>query len=290
MSEIENLKLATEKLTELPTLPTVVAKITTLMQNPRTSASEVGQAITTDQSLTSKTLKLVNSAFYGFPGRINTITHAIVILGFTTVKNIVLTASIFDAFGKNAKGEGFNMEDFWLHSIATGAIAKVLAERRHFKYSEEAFIGGILHDIGKVVLNQYATEDFSRILQYQKKHNCLISEAEKAIIHVTHEEVGRWLAQRWNLPRDLALVIQYHSNPKLSKQYQELVAIVHIADIFARALGVGSGGDDKIPVVKDESWDLLQMDKIDLGKFLSRIDSEVDKASVFLQVIDEIAA
>ena len=134
-SRVEDLKHVIENLAEIPTLPMVVTKITMLMQNPRTSAGEVGQAITTDQSLTSKTLKLVNSAFYGFPGRINTITHAIVILGFTTVKNIVLTASIFDAIGKKGKARGFDINAFWLHSIATGAVAKVIAEQLKSKYT-----------------------------------------------------------------------------------------------------------------------------------------------------------
>src|SRR5512147_1110671 len=99
ISPKEKLKAVTDKITSLPTLPKVITEITTLMQNPRTSAEEVGRAITMDQALASKVLRLVNSAFYGFPGRINTITHAIVILGFNTVKNIVLTASVFDKLG-----------------------------------------------------------------------------------------------------------------------------------------------------------------------------------------------
>ena len=201
-----DLKELTEKLSDLPTLPNVVTKITMLMQNPRTSANEVGQAITTDQSLTSKTLKLVNSAFYGFPGRINTITHAIVILGFTTVKNVVLTASIFNAIGKNSASEDFDLEAFWLHSVSTGAIAKVLAEFQKSKYVEEAFIGGLLHDLGKVVINHCAREEFQRVLEYRNKQKCLIKQAEEAILRVNHQEIGSWESIPAVLPGEYAVL------------------------------------------------------------------------------------
>src|SRR3989339_1068728 len=143
MNEIstrDKLRLITEKVTGLPTLPRVIQEITNLMQNPRTSAEEVGRAITMDQSLASKVLRLVNSAFYGFPGRINTITHAIVILGFNTVKNIVLTASIFEKLGGRGGSQSFDLEKFWLHSIGTGVVGREIARKINFRFQEEVFI------------------------------------------------------------------------------------------------------------------------------------------------------
>jgi len=282
-SKVENLKIISQKLGDLPTLPTVITKISMLMQNPRTSANEVGEAITTDQSLTSKTLKLVNSAFYGFPGRINTITHAIVILGFTTVKNIVLTASIFSALGKKGDISGFDIKTFWLHSISTGAAAKVISEHLKSKYTEEAFIGGLLHDLGKVVLSHCAKDEFRNVIKYREDHNCLLVEAEKAVLNVTHQEMGGWVAERWNLPKDLAATIQYHHAPRLAGLYEETASIVHLADIICRALGSGSGGDNRIPVVADYVWDKLKIDRVDFQKLLSSVEDEIDKASVFLQ-------
>ncbi|MDO5576258.1 MAG: HDOD domain-containing protein, partial [Fibrobacter sp.] len=128
-------------ISSLPTLPTVLESITSLLESPKTSAEEVGKAITTDQVLTSKVLKLVNSAFYGFPGRISTVTHAMVILGFSTVKNIVLTASIFEAFkGDTTTASDFNLEQFWIHSIACGATSRALARIMGSKETEECFI------------------------------------------------------------------------------------------------------------------------------------------------------
>ncbi len=116
--------------------------ITRLMQDPRTSAEELGRAIATDPALVSKVLKLVNSAFYGFPGRISTITQAIVILGFSTIRNVVLTTSVLKVFG-NAKSRGFDVESFWEHSLLTGAIAKSLALEKDMPFTEETFIAGL---------------------------------------------------------------------------------------------------------------------------------------------------
>ena len=115
-------------LSSIPTLPSIIVQITSLLQSPKTSAEELGRAIASDQALAAKVLKLVNSAFYGFPGRISTITHAIVILGFSTIKNVVLTASILDIFKKKSDNiTDFDIEQFWMHSIACGAAAKSIA-------------------------------------------------------------------------------------------------------------------------------------------------------------------
>jgi len=274
----------TEKLTQIPTLPTVVTKITLLMQNPRTSASEVGQAITTDQSLTTKTLKLVNSAFYGFPGRINTITHAIVILGFSTVKNIVLTASILDSLGgkKNKAALQFDVEAFWKHSVGSGAIAKVLADTLLPGSREEAFIAGLLHDLGKVVLSTFASEDYKAVLDYRDRENVLLREAERKVLGFTHSEVGLWLAEKWSLPRDLRAVVEYHHNPGLANPYEKLTSIVHLADILSRALGA-NGGDDCIPQISDYVWEKLHLESMNWPDLLKKCEIEIDKASVFLE-------
>lgn len=282
----EQFRQITEKLTQIPTLPTVVTKITQLMQNPRTSASEVGQAITTDQSLTTKTLKLVNSAFYGFPGRINTVTHAIVILGFSTVKNIVLTASIFEAIGgkKAGRSASFDVEAFWKHSVSTGAIAKILADTMLPASREEAFIAGLLHDLGKVILNHYALEDYAAVLEYRDREKVLLKDAERKVLRFTHADVGVWLAEKWNLPKELRTVMQYHHAPNLATPFDKLTCIVHLADILSRALGT-NGGDNKIPIISEFAWEKLRIDQVQWPDLLARCEEEVERASVFLEAI-----
>ncbi|MFH0920474.1 MAG: HDOD domain-containing protein [Fibrobacterota bacterium] len=285
ISTREKLKLVTEKVTGLPTLPKVIQEITNLMQNPRTSAEEVGRAITMDQALASKVLRLVNSAFYGFPGRINTITHAIVILGFNTVKNIVLTASVFDKLGGLGRKEGFDLEKFWLHSIATGVIAKEIAKKINFRYYEESFLAGLLHDIGKIILIRFLPEEFDKVAAVQRDEQCLFLEAEKKAIDLTHNEIGNWLAQRWNLPEDLRAAILYHHAPMLANQHKNMIYAVHTADALARALCIGSGGDNKMPTLHPEVWEELKFSRQLLDKIYKDIETELDKAAVFFQIM-----
>jgi len=285
MQESQNLRLITEKITGLPTLPTVITKLTMLLQDPHTSAEEVGKAITNDQALASKVLKLVNSAFYGFPGRINTITHAIVILGFGTVKNIVLTASIFDSFGGKSESGAFDVEKFWLHSISVGAAAKTIAQNIHFKSQEECFLGGLLHDMGKIILCQYMKKETAQIVMTVTKKNCLFIEAEKDVLGATHVELGGWLATKWNLPKDLQSAIELHHHPHAAKEHPVITSVVHLADILVRALGIGSGGDKKIPFLNPDAWAKLNLKEQQLPKLLSEIEEEVEKAKIFLSIM-----
>lgn len=276
---------AAANISTIPTLPTVISRITSLLQNPQTSADEIGKAITTDQALASKVLKLVNSAFYGFPGRISTITHAVVILGFSTVKNIVLTASIFDAFKKDNDSEAaFDMEKFWHHSIACGAASQTIAKKMGLKSGEECFIAGLIHDLGKVILCQYMPDQFGKIVKHASENNCLFYDSEKALFCNTHQEVGGHLAEKWNLPADLQNTVKFHHHPSNRRVHFEMTSVVHAADILVRAMGYGNGGDNRLPVIDEDVWNYLKLSKQTLPSLLEEIDQEVEKATIFLQV------
>lgn len=274
-----------QDITTIPTLPTVIEQLTLLLQNPKTSAEEVGRAITTDQALASKVLKLVNSAFYGFPGRISTITHAIVILGFSTVKNVVLTASIFDAFKNKGDGVGgFDLEDFWNHSIACGAASLSVAKQVGSGEKEECFIAGLIHDLGKLIMCQYLPGEFSQALEHCVKHDQLLYESERVLFDSTHDQVGGFLAERWNLPQNLQNAVKYHHNPSPLRDHYLTTAIVHCADVLIRALDYGNGGDTKIPALSEQVWRSLGLDNMNLENVLESIHNEVEKASVFIQL------
>ncbi|MFW5784832.1 MAG: HDOD domain-containing protein [Chitinispirillaceae bacterium] len=280
-----SLKQRLQSINTLPTLPSVIVKITELLQNPSTSAEEVGRAIKTDQALTSKVLKLVNSAFYGFPGKIGTITHAIVILGFSTVKNIVLTASILDAFKKDSSNDNdFNPEDFWIHSVACGAAAQCIARTIGSDEKEECFIGGLIHDIGKIILCTYMPEEFLRTIHKSGIEKKLFFQSEKELFDVTHQEIGSELARLWHLPPHLNNAIAYHHNPSTRREGYKLTAIVHCADIFVRALDYGNGGDDRVPPIDEKVWRNLGLDNVSLPTLFDNISDEVNKAEVFFQV------
>jgi HD-like signal output (HDOD) protein len=272
-------------ITTIPTLPTVVDRMSTLLRNPETSAEEIGRVITTDQALASKVLKLVNSAFYGFPGKISTITHAVVILGFATIKNIVLTASIFKALKRNEKGlTGFNLEEFWLHSIACGAAAKSLSRSCGFVNADEAFIAGLIHDLGKIVFCQYLPKEFHRILQVTEKKKILIYDSEKELFGVTHQEVGGILAKKWNLPSSLQHAIEFHHEPLKTRDHYLLTALVHCADILVRAMDFGNSGDNKIPLMSEQVWKTMKLSSRNLPAILADISEEFEKARILTEI------
>ncbi|KMQ51626.1 metal dependent phosphohydrolase [Chitinispirillum alkaliphilum] len=275
-----------EVINSIPTLPEVVERLTVLLQNPKTSAEEVGRAITADQALSSKVLKLVNSAFYGFPGRIGSINHAVVILGFATVKNIVLTASILQCFKIPEKKEGgFSPEQFWLHSISCGAAAKCIARHIGFSNSEECFTAGLIHDIGKIILHQYLPENFQQIIDLVNQTDKLFYDCERELFDFTHQDIGGELADRWKLPSHLRDAIALHHNPFIDQQNFSVTAVVHCADIFVRALNYGSGADRKIPPMNESVWRNLGLENTSLTSLFDSIGKEIRKASVFVQAV-----
>ena len=280
-----------QKINDLPTLPTMMMTITRLMQDPRTSADELGRAIGTDPSLVSKVLKLVNSAFYGFPGRISTITQAIVILGFSTIRNVVLTTSVLKLFGRDSRLKGFDVETFWEHSLLTGAIAKALAVEKDAPFTEETFIAGLLHDMGHMILSQKLTAEFEKVLAHQQKQGGSLMAAEQAVLGLNHGEIGAWLAKKWNLPEPFVVTMRHHHHPDTHEAREmrktevgSLIGLVHAANVMSQRLGPeGQVTPESAADIHPEIWAELSVD--DWERFQSRTKDEIDKARAFLDIL-----
>src|SRR3954466_7790660 len=162
LDQSKRVKRITDSLISLPTLPTVIAKMLELVDNPKTSASSLSNLIMRDQVLTAKILKMANSSFYAFPRQIATVKLALVVLGFENVKEMALSLSVFNSF-KGENNKYFDTSMFWQHSISVGASTRMLARETCYRLAGEAFVAGLLHDIGKVVLNQYLPHEFAQI-------------------------------------------------------------------------------------------------------------------------------
>ncbi len=273
------------KIIDLPTLSIVANNIILITQNPKSSALEVGRAISQDQALVSKILRIANSTFYGFPRKISTIPHAVVILGFANIRNLVLTASIFDTF-QSKEGDGyFDREGFWKHSLACGVTSKLIAKRLGIKNLEEVFIWGLLHDLGKLILDAYFREDFTRVVFLVKEKEILIRDAEQQLLGFDHAAVGSLVANKWNLPPAVIKVIRFHHNPPLANESMRIVAIVHLADILCRAIGMGNGGDSKVPSINEDSWKLLSLNKQIVKRLFLEMEQEITNAKALLAFI-----
>lgn len=279
------LRATIESITDLPTLPVVVAKITAQIQNPSTNAADIGKLIEQDQVLTGKVLRLVNSAYYGFPKQIKSIQHAVVILGFNKIKTIIITASVFNAFNKNKPG-GLDLRRFWQHSLATAINSKVVAETTGISHvAEEAFIGGLLHDIGKIVMDQYQPAIYGPIVKYAHDKGILLHDAETEVMGLSHANVGQWMMEKWRLPATIVQMVANHHAPNSIGEIRELVTAIHLGDILSRAMGVGNGGDNRIPEIDPVVVANHNIDRTFFDGVVARGIEELSKAQEFFRLI-----
>lgn len=267
------LRATIERITTLPTLPQIVTKIATMVESPQTSVADVGRVIAKDQVLSARVLKLVNSAFYGFPGRVSSVTHAMVLLGFNVVKGLVMSASVFDLFEQEG-ADGLDRRRLWDHSIGTARIAGVLAQKVKLHEPEEAVVAGLLHDLGKIVLCAHLPEQFASIVELARRKNLLMSEAELEVLGVTHADVGRWLLERWKLPGKLVEPVALHHAPHLAREAPLTTAIVHLANILCAAVGIGDSGDQRMAPLSATAWNLLGITMEQVEETVGELDEQ----------------
>ena len=288
----ERLRKITQTIINLPTLPTVVAKMIEIIDNPKSSARSLGRLIKTDQVLTARILRLANSVFYGFPNPISTINLAVVVLGFETIKNLGLSVAVIDRFARAEKDdELLDYSRFWEHSVGVGVASQMLARMHGLQAIEgESFVAGLIHDLGKVILSQYQTHYYSECLRMVDKEGISLVKAEEQVFEVNHAEVGWWLAKRWNLPESLAEAIRLHHVPLTAKIRPELSAIVHFADILTRAARIGSGGDPLVPpfyrgVLRRLPLQLSEDERVDMDFYLEAVLAEMEISDTFINII-----
>lgn len=247
---------------DLPSLPDVVNSILGLLNSPDVSASQVAKLISYDPGLTSKFIRMVNSAAYGFQRQISSVQHAIMILGFSTVRGVVLTASIFKLFEGRPTRQGIDPTEFWRHSIGTAIASRVMAAKWRIPYSDDAFTAGMLHDIGKMIMDYYFSADYGRVLGEARKNNMPYHgpeflSIEQNLLKIDHCELGYQLACRWKLPATFAEAIRYHHEPQYAHDAPELVHVVALANCFSNLINLNYGvfNADYIPDVLKEYFD-----------------------------------
>lgn len=244
---------------DLPTLPTIFYAISEAMANPRSTTDDIAKIVATDQASAFKVLKVANSPFFGFRGRIETIPQAILHLGFSELKNIILALSVIKFFSNGKYSDYLKPKDFWAHSIGVGICSRLLGTVIKAKELEHFFLAGILHDIGKLLLINLVNEQYEKVFAVIEERDCLIKEAEKAVLGIDHAEAGRLLAERWKLPASIKNSIYFHHTGLNEGTRDDLTGCVHIADITARMFSLGNPGDRLIPEPNARVWSSLNL-------------------------------
>ncbi len=240
MPAMEIAKLVS-RVVELSTLPEVTRRILAITEDPDSTVRDLNEVLRHDLALSSKILRVVNSAFYGLPGRVADLDRAIVLLGFQAVRNLAVAATMAALFRKvTTEGEAFDAKRLWRHSVATAVASKaIVTSIGSRRLSEEAFLAGIIHDLGVLVLYQYAQKDFLQAVDLVSRETSLL-QAEREVFEGDHQNVGQKIADRWKFPRSLQLVAGYHHRPlKLSDDLRLLPCVVALGGRIADETGYG---------------------------------------------------
>ncbi|MBP8128342.1 MAG: HDOD domain-containing protein [Candidatus Hydrogenedentes bacterium] len=256
-----------ESLSNLPTLPGIVKVLTSMVENSAVAASDIGEVIAKDQVLSARLLRLVNSPVYGFPGRISSVTHAIVLLGFNVVKGLVLGAAVFDSMAGETQG-------LWEHSLGCAVISRRIAKERRMKDPEEIMVAGLLHDLGKVVLAYLEPAGYADTRQTAYDARLHISAAEREVFGVDHAHVASWIARHWRLPLRLSDPLVYHHAPSRAVDFKDATAVVHLADILARGMGYGYPGDMTMPLLDHDAFHAIGLSFLQIDRILEESETE----------------
>lgn len=289
-SRAEKMRRITQRIPSIPTLPEVMTRVIKMVEDPRTTALELAEVIGKDQALTAKILKLANSAFYGFPQKIGTIHLAIVVLGFQSVKDLGLSAAVVETFNESEIPELFDLHKFWIHTIAVAAGCKLLSQDKKIAVGGEIFVAGLLHDIGKLVLTRYLTDEYKEVLQTARRLKLSLVQVENEQLGFNHADVGGWLAEQWNLPRIQVNALLYHHYPWLSYREPNLAMVVNFANLLAYRLGHPPADELEAPVYHHKVGSYLEVRKrddgeVDWGFYQDRLSEEMEKAHGFLQLL-----
>jgi HD-like signal output (HDOD) protein len=257
----------------LASLPNIFWEITKVTSDPRSSAVHVAEVISKDTSLSAKLLKMVNSAFYGFPAKIDTISRAVMIVGSKQLSTLALGTSVIQIF-RSIPAELVDMKGFWQHSICCGISARMISSFKNAPNTERFFVAGLLHDIGRIILYKKLPRLGKEILLLARQSHNLLRTVENQMLGFDHAILGGVLMKKWRLPLILEHTVGYHHQP-LRCQYPSEAAIINLADLLTNALGIGSSGERYIPPLSPEVWDALGLPVEIFHKTVQTIDHQV---------------
>lgn len=272
---------------KMPSLPTTVTKIMEICNNPTTSPADLNKVIGLDPVLMAKVMKLINSAYYGLSQEITSLVRAIIMLGINTVKNLALSTAILGNLGNRKNFQALNMDGFWRHSLGVGVASKMIAKKRKIdpKKLEEYFIGGLLHDIGKIPLNNRFAEEYVATMALSDRQRMPLYRAEAESMETDHTGVGLMIGDAWRLGTDIKDCIQYHhSYLEYDGNNKDLLYTVVFANYFANVAELGFSGDRYPEKIDSSVTEFLHISIDYLDEVEDAVIEQIEKARIFLQL------
>jgi HD-like signal output (HDOD) protein len=276
-------------LDDLPAMPQIVLKAREIMADPNSGVKDVVKILETDQAITTKILKVANSAYYGMSGKISTIQHASVVLGYKVIGGLITLASSSDLLDRVLDGYGFGSGDLWKHSLSVGIGSRILASRNNPELSETSFSVGLIHDAGKLVLDKYVQERKEEFEEIMEHGRLTFMAAEDKIFGFNHAEIGFDVCNRWSIPEEIATAINYHHTPSSSNN-NELAyivsmadAIVNMAEASAKMGGMGAEIEAWMYMLDDGTMEFLGLKEEDVKPIMDEIEKS------FGEIIGEMA-
>ncbi len=239
----------------LPSAPTIIHQLTTMMSRDNVGSREIARIVETDQGFTARIIKLVNSPFYGLARQITSVDEAITVVGIGSLQQLLLGTSVISILG--SEGSSLSMDDFWMHSFSVGVIAKHLLPSEISEEQNEAFMCGVLHDIGRLLFVKMDPERYERF--YDAGQSVIDLDKEIEWFGADHQKIGEALATKWNFPRRFVAAIASHHHPEQATNSSALVASIHVADLTCHALNLGQSGNHFVSNFSPESWSMLKL-------------------------------
>jgi len=268
---------------EIATLPEVTMRIVQVVQDSRSTAHDLHRIVSNDPALSSRVLRVVNSAFYGLPGQIGSIDRAIMLLGLNAVKNIAIAASLSKMFKTAVVCDDFTGKDLWTHSVAVGAANKLLTAAIGLALPDEAFLAGLIHDIGLVAVMQCQSKKLPEIVA-QAKAGIPFWKAEEAVVGADHQSIGMALAARWKFPRSFQYVTGYHHKPtELAKENRLLAVVSHISDVICSQQHLGLEMTVGEAEISDELLTEAGLTREQVDEIADNLEEELDVVRTLIE-------
>ena len=276
----------------LPPVPEVMQDLIKALNDSNVELNTLSAIISRDPSMSINILKVANSAFYGIPNKVTTIEHAVRMLGLREVASLCLAFGSVHVLRPSSKAPTIDLTAFWRHSVAVGVFAKLLGKELNIGFVNNVYLAGLMHDVGKIVIDRFAHDVYKSVLQLTYDENISVRDAEKRVIGESHDKVGAWLMEKWKLPAIYVNVTKYHhAVNEAPEEARVMVSLVSLADQLVRLRNFGFGGDTTGVVLKSlESFKVLeklnpQMKKIDFVKFVWEVPNADEEIAEIEKII-----